>query len=112
MKIEIGGRTQQDLTARADAEKAILEKKGYPINAIDYLKYLIQHKLLPANAPTVEFSAAEQVGPTIGQYLQNNALYLVGIALLLITIYVAFPSVVRLVGARGRCAAHDSRLFD
>ena len=90
MKIEIGGKTQQDLTARAEADKVNLEKKGYPINAIDYLKYLIQNKLLPANAPAVEFSAAEQVGPTIGAYLQSNALYLVGIALLLITIYVAF----------------------
>ncbi len=90
MKIEIGGKSQQDLTARAEAEKANLEKKGYPVNSIDYLKYLIQNKLLPTNAPAVEFSAAEQVGPTIGAYLQSNALYLVGIALLLITIYVAF----------------------
>jgi preprotein translocase subunit SecF len=30
------------------------------------------------------------VGPTIGKYLQTNALYLVGVALILITIYVAF----------------------
>ncbi len=90
LKIELGGKTQQDLTQRAEAEKAAMEKKGYPINAIDYLKYLIQTKLLPANAAPIEFSAAEQVGPTIGQYLQTNALYLVGVALLLITIYVAF----------------------
>lgn len=90
MKIELGGKAQQDLTARAEMAKADLEKKGYPVNAIDYTRYLIQTKLLPANAPTLEFSAAEQVGPTIGKYLQTNALYLVGIALLLITIYVAF----------------------
>lgn len=90
VKIELGGKVQQDLAARAELAKAELEKKGYPINAIDYTKYLIQTKLLPANAPAIEFSAAEQVGPTIGKYLQTNALYLVGIALLLITIYVAF----------------------
>ncbi|MFO1472736.1 MAG: protein translocase subunit SecF [Turneriella sp.] len=90
VKIELGGKVQQDLAARAELAKAELEKKGYPINAIDYTKYLIQSKLLPTNAPAIEFSAAEQVGPTIGKYLQTNALYLVGIALLLITIYVAF----------------------
>lgn len=90
VKIELGGKVQQDLSARAEAAKAELEKKGYPINAIDYTKYLIQTRLLPANSPNIEFSAAEQVGPTIGKYLQTNALYLVGIALLLITIYVAF----------------------
>ena len=90
VKIELGGKVQQDLAARAEAARAELEKKGYPINAIDYTKYLIQSKLLPQNAPAIEFSAAEQVGPTIGKYLQTNALYLVGIALLLITIYVAF----------------------
>lgn len=90
VKIELGGKVQQDLAARAELAKAELEKKGYPINAIDYTKYLIQSKLLPPNAPAIEFSAAEQVGPTIGKYLQTNALYLVGIALLLITIYVAF----------------------
>lgn len=93
VKIELGGRVQQELQARAELAKAEAEKrgdKGYPINSIDYLKFLIQSKLLPANAPAIEFSAAEQVGPTIGKYLQTNALYLVGIALLLITIYVAF----------------------
>ena len=90
VKIELGGKVQQDLAARAEAARAELDKKGYPINAIDYTKYLIQTRLLPANAPVIEFSAAEQVGPTIGKYLQTNALYLVGIALLLITIYVAF----------------------
>lgn len=90
VKIELGGKVQQDLAARAELAKAELEKKGYPINAIDYTKYLIQSKLLPPTAPAIEFSAAEQVGPTIGKYLQTNALYLVGIALLLITIYVAF----------------------
>lgn len=89
-KIEIGGKTQQELTARADAAKPELEAKGYPVNAIDYTRYLIQTKLLPAGAKTLEFSAAEQVGPTIGKYLQTNALYLVGVALILITIYVAF----------------------
>lgn len=90
IKIEIGGKTQQDLTARANAEKADLEKAGYPVNAIDYTKYLIQKKLLSPNAPKIEFSAAEQVGPTVGQYMQKNAIYLVLVALLLITIYVAF----------------------
>lgn len=90
VKIELGGKVQQDLAARAELARVELEKKGYPINAIDYTKYLIQTKLLPANTPAIEFSAAEQVGPTIGKYLQSNALYLVGIALLLITIYVAF----------------------
>lgn len=90
VKIELGGKVQQDLAARAELVRVDLEKKGYPINAIDYTKYLIQTKLLPGNAPAIEFSAAEQVGPTIGKYLQTNALYLVGIALLLITIYVAF----------------------
>lgn len=89
-KIEIGGKTQQELTARADVAKTELEAKGYPVNAIDYTRYLIQTKLLPAGAKTLEFSAAEQVGPTIGKYLQTNALYLVGVALILITIYVAF----------------------
>lgn len=89
-KIEIGGKTQQELTARADVAKTELEVKGYPVNAIDYTRYLIQTKLLPAGAKTLEFSAAEQVGPTIGKYLQTNALYLVGVALILITIYVAF----------------------
>lgn len=89
-KIEIGGKTQQELTARADAAKAELEAKGYPVNAIDYTRYLIQSKLLPATAKKLEFSAAEQVGPTIGKYLQTNALYLVSVALILITIYVAF----------------------
>ncbi|MFZ5628101.1 MAG: protein translocase subunit SecF [Spirochaetota bacterium] len=89
-KIEIGGKTQQELTARADAAKAELEAKGYPVNAIDYTRYLIQSKLLPAGSKTLEFSAAEQVGPTIGKYLQTNAIYLVGVALILITIYVAF----------------------
>jgi preprotein translocase subunit SecF len=89
-KIEIGGKTQQELTARAEAAKAELEAKGYPVNAIDYTRYLIQSKLLPAGAKKLEFSAAEQVGPTIGKYLQTNALYLVGVALILITIYVAF----------------------
>lgn len=90
MKIEIGGKTQQDLTARSEKARAELEKAGYPVNAIDYTKYLIQTKLLPPKAAKIDFSAAEQVGPTIGKYLQTNALYLVGIALLLITIYVAF----------------------
>jgi preprotein translocase subunit SecF len=90
LKIELGGKTQQDLTQRAEAEKVAMDKKGYPINAIDYVKFLIQTKLLPPTAAPIEFSAAEQVGPTIGQYLQTNAIYLVGIALLLITIYVAF----------------------
>lgn len=89
-KIEIGGKTQQELTARAETAKAELEAKGYPVNAIDYTRYLIQSKLLPAGAKKLEFSAAEQVGPTIGKYLQTNALYLVGVALILITIYVAF----------------------
>lgn len=89
-KIEIGGKTQQELTARADSAKPELEAKGYPVNAIDYTRYLIQTKLLPAGSKTLEFSAAEQVGPTIGKYLQTNALYLVGVALILITIYVAF----------------------
>ncbi len=89
-KIEIGGKTQQELTARADAAKAELEAKGYPVNAIDYTRYVIQSKLLPAAAKKLEFSAAEQVGPTIGKYLQTNALYLVAVALILITIYVAF----------------------
>jgi len=90
IKIEIGGKTQQELTARAEAAKKELEDAKYPVNAIDYTKYLIQVKLLPPKAAKIEFSAAEQVGPTIGKYLQTNALYLVGIALLLITIYVAF----------------------
>lgn len=90
IKIEIGGKAQQDLTAGAEANRVELEKKGYPVNAVDYTKYLIQTKVLPANAPVIEFSAAEQVGPTVGKYLQTNALYLVGVALLLITIYVAF----------------------
>lgn len=89
-KVEIGGKTQQELTARAELAKGELEAKGYPVNAIDYTRYLIQTKLLPAGAKTLEFSAAEQVGPTIGKYLQTNALYLVGVALILITIYVAF----------------------
>lgn len=89
-KIEIGGKTQQELSARAEAAKAELEKAGYPVNAVDYTRYLIATKLLPANAKALEFSAAEQVGPTIGKYLQTNALYLVGTALILITIYVAF----------------------
>jgi preprotein translocase subunit SecF len=70
--------------------RAELDKKGYPVNAVDYTRYLIQTKILPPNAPTIEFSAAEQVGPTVGKYLQTNAIYLVGVALLLITIYVAF----------------------
>jgi preprotein translocase subunit SecF len=90
LKIEIGGKTQQELTARAESARAELEAKGYPVNAIDYIRYLIQSKLLPAGAKKLEFSAAEQVGPTIGKYLQTNALYLVGVALVLITIYVAF----------------------
>jgi preprotein translocase subunit SecF len=90
LKIEIGGKTQQELTARAEAAKADLEAKGFPVNAVDYIRYLIQTKLLPAGAKKLEFSAAEQVGPTIGKYLQTNALYLVGVALILITIYVAF----------------------
>ncbi|GAB4426472.1 MAG: protein translocase subunit SecF [Turneriella sp.] len=90
LKIEIGGKTQQELTARADAAKPELEAKGYPVNAIDYTRYLIQTKLLPAGAKALEFSAAEQVGPTIGKYLQTNALYLISVALILITIYVAF----------------------
>ena len=89
-KVEIGGKTQQELTARAELAKGELEAKGYPVNAIDYTRYRIQTKLLPAGAKTLEFSAAEQVGPTIGKYLQTNALYLVGVALILITIYVAF----------------------
>lgn len=90
VKIEIGGKAQQDLSIRAEAARAALEKAGYPINAIDYTRYLIQSKLIPPNAEKIEFSAAEQVGPTVGKYLQTNALYLVGIALLMITIYVAF----------------------
>ena len=89
-KVEIGGKIQQELTARAELAKGELEAKGYPVNAIDYTRYLIQTKLLPAGAKTLEFSAAEQVGPTIGKYLQTNALYLVGVAPILITIYVAF----------------------
>jgi len=89
-KIEIGGKTQQELTARAEAAKPDLEAKGYPVNAVDYIRYLIQTKLLSPGAKKLEFSAAEQVGPTIGKYLQTNALYLVAVALILITIYVAF----------------------
>lgn len=89
-KIEIGGSTQQELTAGAERERAALDKAGYPVNAIDYLRYIIQTKMLPANAAKLEFPAQSQVGPTVGKYLQNNALYLVGVALLLITIYVAF----------------------
>lgn len=89
-KIEIGGKTQQELTARAEAKRAELEKAGYPVNAVDFTRYLIATQLLPANAKMLEFSAAEQVGPTIGKYLQTNALYLVSTALILITIYVAF----------------------
>ena len=42
VKIELGGKVQQDLAARAEAARAELDKKGYPINAIDYTKYLIQ----------------------------------------------------------------------
>jgi len=90
IKIEIGGKTQQDLTARAESQKALLEKSGYPVNAIDYLKFILQTKLLPAKADKLDFKSAEQVGPTIGKYLQTNALYLVISALVLITIYVAF----------------------
>jgi preprotein translocase subunit SecF len=90
LKIEIGGKTQQDLTARAEAARVELDKLAYPINAVDYLRYLLQTRILPADAPRIEFSAAEQVGPTIGKYLQSNAIYLVSIALILITIYVAF----------------------
>lgn len=90
IKIEIGGKAQQDLTLASEAGRAELEKAGYPVNAIDYLRYLIQKKLLPPNSAKIEFPAQSQVGPTVGKYLQNNALYLVGVALLLITIYVAF----------------------
>src|SRR5262245_56663193 len=35
MKLEIGGKAQQDLTGRAEANRVELDKKGYPINAID-----------------------------------------------------------------------------
>jgi len=89
-KIEIGGNVQQELTASAEKERAALDKAGYPVNAIDYLRYLIQSKMLPQGAEKLEFPAQSQVGPTVGAYLQTNAIYLVGIALLLITIYVAF----------------------
>lgn len=89
VKIEFGGKAQQELTTRAEAAKAELEKAGYPINAIDYTRYLIQTKLLPKGTAPIEYSSAEQVGPTVGAYLQKNALYLIGIALLLITVYVA-----------------------
>ncbi|HRP69511.1 MAG TPA: protein translocase subunit SecF [Turneriella sp.] len=89
IKIEIGGNVQQDLTRRAAAAKDELTKANYPVNAIDYTKYLIQTKLLPPNAAKIEFSAAEQVGPTVGKYMQTNAIYLVMVALILISVYVA-----------------------
>jgi len=90
MKIEIGGQVQQLLTTEAAKNKAELQKNGYQADAIDYLRYLIQTKLVAPGGPKVEFSAAQQVGPTIGEYLRGRALMLVGVALLLITIYVAF----------------------
>ncbi len=90
IKIEIGGQTEVLLTAEAEKNKADLEARGFAVNSVDYLRAMLIDSLANKKESDVQFINADHVGPTIGKYLTVAAVKVLSVALILITIYVAF----------------------
>jgi len=91
-KIEIDGEFQSELEKRAAGIAADLDKAGYAVNAIDYLRYIVKKEIITGkeNVEKVVFVGADHVGPTVGKYLTNSAIKLLLITLVLITLYTSF----------------------
>ncbi|MCS6984404.1 MAG: protein translocase subunit SecF [Leptospiraceae bacterium] len=90
LKLELSGPVEVTLSREAEKQKELLEKAGYAPNAVDYLHMLLVQKLAGGQKQDVQFIHADRVGPTIGRYLTQAAIKVLAVALLLITIYVAF----------------------
>lgn len=90
IKVEISGPVEEFLTREAEKNKPKLEELGLSINAVDYLTMLISEELLSKDRSSLNILHADHVGPTIGRYLTMAAVKVLAVALLLISVYVAF----------------------
>lgn len=84
-KVEIGSQDATSLKDKATKDARFKALGIYAVNSVDYLKYLLQNDL---HVKDVNFISANQVGPTVGEYLRKSAIKLLLITVIFITIYI------------------------
>ncbi len=84
--VEVIGRNEPELEKKAMAATTELETAGFSVSSGNYLVYLLQKN----TGETPEVLGNVTVGSTVGPRLRKSALNVLIIALVLITIYVAF----------------------
>lgn len=90
VKIEIGSKQEQQLQSLANETAKELEENNYSINSVSYLRYHLVKDLAAGDADKIRVESSSQVGPTIGDYLQESATRALTVSLVLIMIYVTF----------------------
>ncbi len=86
MAVEVIGRNEPELEKKAMAATTELETAGFSVSSGNYLVYLLQKN----TGETAEIVGNVTVGSTVGPRLRKAALNVLTLALVLITIYVAF----------------------
>ncbi|RME90525.1 MAG: protein translocase subunit SecF [Candidatus Hydrogenedentota bacterium] len=109
-KIEIGNEDAIKLDKEAEKHRSELEKEGFSINSIDYIKYKMLHTLGKEHPEELDFVDASKVGPTVGKYLRESAVKLLLVALALITAYVAFRFQLKYAAGATLALLHDLAL--
>lgn len=107
VKLEINGNEEIRLTKLAEKNAAELEKNEMAINSVDYVRYRMISTIGNNNPDTIRFINAAHVGPTVGAYLRVAAMKVLGIALILIAIYVAFRFRVNFAAGATMALLHD-----
>lgn len=88
--VQIGFQGEQQLTDLANKNSKLLTEQGLTATAITYISYNMKEYFKKDGVKKIEFLSNNSIGPAIGDSLRKDATRLLLIALVLITVYVAF----------------------